>query len=186
MEISSNRNLKLRIFFSLILTLTVLTIIVVIQIREYKSFHSINNGSLNENSSIHKNLTVCVLIDINGFNFLTTPLAIIIVFILIILHKRQSLCVQKCDWKYIGLPMIISLWYKKDRLHSSMVYGQISFQIFQYFEQSIASLFGFISSNESVDPTGLSNILLIIFKVLIIGIRKRIKNKFKLVNLILV
>jgi hypothetical protein len=181
MEIKLNR--QLRITISLILTLTVLINIALVQFREFKSFRLINNGSFNENSSIYKNSTICLLIDVNGFNFLTTPLAFLITLILIILHKRQSLCIQKCSWKYIGLPIVISLWYKKDRMNSSMVYGQISFQIFQYFEQSIASFFGFTSSNQTVDPTGLSNILLIVSKVLVIGIRKSNINKYNLIEI---
>ena len=174
--------------FAIIITIAssivILIAIGLIQFEEYKSFHE-NFIKKNEsfNSSFNLNPPICYIVDLNGFNLLTTPFASIIMIIFIVLHKRRSLCMNRCNWKNVGLPMSISLWSKKSRINSAIVYGQISFQVFQIFEQSISSLFGYqisVPGGTIVDPTGLYNILLIVIKVIFVGIRKLFR---KLTNL---
>lgn len=160
------KNEKIIVFFSsLLLSILMLLSIALVQNNEYNQYiKSKNSSSPRENSNICKTLV--------HYDVIRTPISSIILLVFIIMHKRRSFLISICDWKNIGLPMIVSVWKKSDRAYTSLVYGTIAYQVFQLFESLIEET----SANKSKITDGINEILNILLKVFLIGIRKPLEN----------
>lgn len=160
---------KIVFFLSLIISVALLIAIGLLQFDEYDSYLKQRNSYL-----LYTGI-LCYAVDIGGFDIITTPLAVIIIIIFIILYKRRSLCIKRCGWKNFGLPMIVSVWNKTDRTYTSFVYGRIAFEVFRIVEGLIAkrpNAFKITLPEGVHDPTDLFKLLMRILEVIFIGISK--------------
>ena len=121
---------KIVLSLSIILSILILVSIGSSISNDFKSF--IPSDDINDPNS-----KFCRLLD--DYNVVTTPFAILIVIIFIILHKRRSFCINNFNWQNIGLPMVTSSWKKSDRFYSSLVYVRIAFKIIIIFQSLIES-----------------------------------------------
>jgi hypothetical protein len=126
--IYKQRERNVMMCLSLILTVSLLIAIGLIQYDTYDS-HVKKRTSYLEHGS-----TLCEYVNSNENDFIMTPIAAILLIIFVLLYERRSCCLNKCNWKHIGLPMIISLWNKTERAMTGLVYARIAFDIFRAFQ----------------------------------------------------
>jgi len=105
-------------------------------------------------------------------DYLSTLISLLLIIFYIILNKRRSLLRDKFKFKYIGIPMIVSCWSKKNRLYSSLVYGLIALNVFETLKNILTN-----DSDESQlfdfdDPTGLIDLFRGGLEILLTGLSK--------------
>jgi hypothetical protein len=158
---------KIILFISLMFSIALLITIALLQFDEYDSYLKLRKSYLFYTG------IVCYAVDIGGFDIITTPLAVVIIIIFVFIYKRRSLCVKKCSWRNFGLPMIVSVWNKSDRIYTSFVYGRIAYEVFRIVQGLIgqrANSFKISLPENVTDPTDLFRLLMRVVEVIFIGI----------------
>jgi hypothetical protein len=150
---------------SLFLSIAVLITIGILQYDVYDALLKIRLSYIKDGAGM------CVAVDFHNFDILTTPFAAFLLIIFIFLYKRRVLCVNKCSWKHIGLPMIVSLWNKTDRTLTGIVYGRIAYEVFRIVQNLFQPDSSSIITLPEPDPTGLFKLLMRIIEVILIGLR---------------
>ena len=156
-------------FLALLLSVALLVSVAIIQFDVYDSYFKQRYFYLIEG------YIGCFYLDYSDVNLVMTPLSAFLLIIFMFLYKRRQLCTNKCNnWRNIGLPMITSLWNKTDRTKTGLVYGRIAYEVFlliQNIAQGNPNNTGFTLPPGTKDPTGLFNLLMKVFDMLLIGIR---------------
>jgi hypothetical protein len=163
-QISNKKNIYVQHESKIVLSLSIiLSVLILFSIGyiEYNDFNKFIPNSTDPDLDPNSNFCKQII----EFDVVTIPIAILIIIIFIILHKRRSFCFSSFNWKNIGLPMIISSIKKSDRLFSSFIYGMIAFSVYIIFENLL------IESKTSNFKGALVEVLEIFFNVLLFGIR---------------
>ena len=148
-------------------SIALLAVIGILQYDVYDSFLKIKNTYI-----LYSGI-VCFAVDIGGIDIVTTPVAFLLIIIFTIIYKRRSFCINRCSWKNLGLPSIVSLWKKTDRTYTAFVYGRIAYEVFRIIQGLITKPINSykITLPDGTDPTDLFKLLMRIFEVIFIGIR---------------
>jgi hypothetical protein len=173
-QISNKKNIYGQHENKIVLSLSIVLSVLILFSIGFIEYNDFNEFIPNENSTdpdFDPNSNFCKLII--KFDVVTIPIAILIIIIFIILHKRRSFCFNSFNWKNVGLPMIISSWKKSDRLFSSFIYGMIAFRVFIIFQNLIVHqiLFRLLQTKTSNLKGALKEVLQILLDVFINGIR---------------
>jgi hypothetical protein len=127
-------------------------------------------------SYLTKIIEPCSNIEASGLNVITTSISAFLIIIFTILYKRRSCCLNKFKCSNFGLPMIISLWNKTERIHSALIYARIAFELYILLAGLLppaSKTLPLITLPPGVtDPTGLFNLLVKIIAIILIGLRK--------------
>ena len=113
---------------SILLTISLLITIVLIQYDTYDS-HLKKRFSYLETGD-----TLCKYVDSSDTDVVMTPFAGFLLIVFTLFYKRRSCCLNRCKWKNIGLPIIIGVWTKKNRMLSALVFARIAFDVFRLFQ----------------------------------------------------
>ena len=89
---------------------------------QYEEYHSL---ILNKTSDLNKTQIFCGNISKANINLVSTPIAIFLILLYVVIYKRRVFWTQKFKYRNIGLPFIITCWNKSDRMYTSLTYGII-------------------------------------------------------------
>ena len=151
-------------FLSVLLSVSAIASISILQYDEYFAFVNDRSDYINATKSF------CSAVNISNIDVVSTPIAAVLLLVFIVLYKRRVFLRDRFKFRNIGLPMIIPIWNKTDRLYSGFTYGTIAFNIFNVVRN-------YLSSNSNLnlipfkDPSGLMQLVIKIVEVLLIGIR---------------
>ena len=154
---------------SLLIALASFLIVFFVIYTEYTEFCNGNGDYFNAT------FVYCQTSRFGSIDTVTVSIASVILLVFIGVYKRRVFLVGLYTFRNIGLPMLVSLWNKTDRLNTMVIYGLISQNVFQVV---VNSLFGDSIGLASVikknvnDPTGLLLLFAEIFEVLLLGISK--------------
>jgi hypothetical protein len=112
----------------------------------------------------------CDSITYGVIDLISTPMAIVLLLMYIVLYKRRVFLVNKFKYKNIGLPMLVTVWSKSFRFNYAMVYGLIA----QNIVEIVISTLGLTQADDDIkainDPTGLIKLLFTVAQVILVGI----------------
>ena len=120
-----------------------------------------------ENSSCNK-ITYGVI------DLISTPVAVAVLVLFIIMYKRRVFLRKKFKYRNIGLPMITTTWNKSNRFYTAVTYGLIAYNIYEI----VLSVLNAGASQSDVDiknvndKSGIVKLLFRITQVIVIGISK--------------
>jgi len=147
---------------------SILTVFYVIY-DQYTDYYNGKDNYLNATS------VYCHTSRFGSIDTVTVTIASIILLVFISVYKRRVLLVGLYKFQNIGLPMLVSVWNKTDRLNTMLIYGLISQNVFQVVANSLLGdsngLASAIRKNVN-DPTGLLLLFAEVFEVLLLGISK--------------
>lgn len=159
---------KLVIGLSSLLAVGVLFTIGILQYDEY--FALINDRV----QYVDKSRIFCNQMELAIIDVLSTPLAILLTFVYIILYKRRVLLRGKFRFRNFGLPMVVGCWNKTDRLFSSFTYGLIAFNVYNIVKNSLESKDNrpkILNYMNIRDPTGFLLVTVRIIEMFLVGVR---------------
>ena len=164
-RLEGSKRKHLLLLLSLLLAVCAIVIVTLLQFDEFNAYA---NGRFDY---LNKTKVLCPQIRVSNINITSTPISIILLLIYVVLYKRRTFLVAKFKYKNIGLPMMISMWKKNDRLFSAFTYGTIAFNIYNivknYLNQETTSK-SLVNVN---DITKTMPLLIKIVEVFLIGIR---------------
>jgi hypothetical protein len=110
-------------------------------------------------------------------DLISTPIAVAVLVLFVIMYKRRVFLRGKFKYRNIGLPMITTTWNKSNRFYTSVTYGLIAYNIYNIVLSVLNS--GASQSDIDIknvnDKSGIVKLLFRICQVIVVGISK--KNK---------
>lgn len=164
-QLEGNVRSKLVFFLSSFLCISAVLTIGLLQYDEYFAF--IND----RNDYIQNTKSLCKKIDISNIDIIATPIAGFLVILYIFIYKRRVFLRDKFRYRNFGIPMMVSLWNKTDRLFSAFTYGLIAFNVFGIVKGSLDGTNTLKNISTIKDPTGLLALLYKVLQMFIVGIR---------------
>ena len=148
--------------------LLAISAIVSISILQYDEYFAYIND---RNDYIENSQSLCQKISYSNIDIISTPIAGLLLIIYIIMYKRRLLWVNKFKYRNVGLPMMVSLWRKTDRLFSAFTYGTIGFNIYNLVRNYLNDNTASKNLIKFKDPSGILPLLVKIMEMFLIGIR---------------
>lgn len=164
-QLEGNVRSKLVFFLSSFLAISSILTIGLLQYDEYFAYVNDRQDYINSTRSF------CKKIDLANIDIISTPIAGFLVILYILMYKRRVFMINKSQYRNIGIPMIVSVWNKTDRLFSAFTYGLIAFNVFGIVKNSLGSGNKVSSVIKVNDPTGLLSLWYKIVLMILIGIR---------------
>ena len=115
---------------SVILAISTVVLIGFIQYDEYTAFLSKRFDYINASRAF------CNKTEISNIDIISTPIAFFLIVLFVFMFKRRVFLRGRFKYRNFGLPMIISLWDKKNRLLSCFTFGLIAFNVFGIIKSS--------------------------------------------------
>lgn len=163
-KLEGSTRTTLIVCLSVLLSISAIVSISLLQYDEYFAF--IND----RNDYISNSQAFCRKVNLANIDIISTPIAAALLILYVVLYKRRILWRYKFKYRNIGIPMMISLWRKSDRVYSAITYGTIAFNIYNIVRNYIDS-----NSEQNIipfkDPSGVLKLLVKIMQVFLIGIR---------------
>ena len=158
-----------RLIFCISILMAILGISL-IGILQYDEYCALIN---NHEDYIKRSKEFCYLTTVGQIELIRSSISTVLTFFYIILYKRRVSMRNKFKYRNIGLPMITSLWNKKDRFFNCLSYGLIAINVFNKVQQGVQELIGqgiktWIDFN---DPTGILPLLYKLLIVLVTGLQ---------------
>ena len=164
-RLEGNFRLWLVFLASILIGITGIAFIGILQYDEYFAF--INDRS----DYIINSKNFCTSTTKANIEYISTSIAGALLIFYVILYKRRIYLREKFKYRNIGLPMITSLWSKKDRFFYSLVFGLIAFNIFNMTKNYLQGNKNTDFKMNFKDPSGIIPLLIKIATMLLIGIR---------------
>lgn len=120
---------------------------------------------------IQKSKSLCGYIDVAQIDIISSPTAIALIILYILLYKRRVFLRNKFRYRNVGLPMMVSCLNKTDRLFSAFTYGLIAFSVYNIVRYSIGSNASVNKLVQVKDPTGIISLLYSVLQMFLLGIR---------------
>jgi hypothetical protein len=132
----------------------------------------IDEYQANATVSVEENRKVCYWINLFSFNVISTPLALCLIALYMLLFWRRSCCLT-CFYRRPAPPMIIHPFKKHGRFMPACVYGIMAHQVMDIVTGAIfkSGLSDELGSEVPGDPTGLFKLLMRIVQVLTVAVR---------------
>lgn len=168
-------NFYFYILTGLLLTISAIIAVNLLQQDEYAAFMN------NRNDYLESAKSFCELYDLNNINLISTSMAAFVTLINVILHKRRKFLKDK--FKYFGLPMISSIWNKRNRFNNCITYGVVGYQVFTVVRNTFRGKSNADRLLNFDDITGLLPMLIRFGEVLLIGLSRSFQIFFSEVRL---
>lgn len=155
---------RLTTLLSMIFSLSAIGSIGILQFDEYFAF--INDRT----SYIQSSKGFCRSINLANINIISTTIAGVLLIFYVVLYKRRVFLRDKFKYRNFGLPMMTSMWSKKDRSLYCITYGLIAFNIFTVVRDNLLD-----NNNTKLlqvkDPSGIASLLIKVITIMLIGVR---------------